>query len=268
MSHRKLQNNFFPAYVLDKINKMSLHDLVCKPYNLNRFIYRPIAIWKIDGKEFGVLGGNSWAESFIQLTTNSIPWGKAPKEWIANSCFKDYVHRKEDEHDKWLDDAVEQKITSIGLMYDRNVKNIKSNNAVHSIEVAGLGEIDFIIVSESLKKIFISDSKHLLGRYDIVNQKNDYNAFAVGSKKTKPYNETLANKLAWFRANSKILEEHFKLKYKQSELSFDDFTFEGIFVVNSPTFYMYGYFAETVPFLSRLQAKSFGANCASASLKL
>jgi len=173
------------------------------------------------------------------LTTNSIPWGKAPKEWITNSCFKDYIHRKEDEHDKWLDDAVEQKIIPIGLMYDRNVRNIRSNNAVNSIEVAGLGEIDFIIVSESLKKIFISDSKHLLGRYDIVNQKNDYNAFAVGSKKTKPYNETLANKLAWFRANAKLLEEHFKIKYKRSELSFDDFTFEGIFIVNSPTFYMY-----------------------------
>jgi hypothetical protein len=235
----EIAEQFFSGLRLHKNNKMSLHDLVCKPYNLNRFIYRPIVIWKIDGKEFGVFGGNSWTESFIQLTTNAIPWGKAPKEWIKNSCFEDYVHRKEDEHDKWLDDAVEQKILSKGLMYDRNVKSIKTNNAIHSIEVAGLGEIDFIIISESLKKIFISDSKHLLGRYDVVNQKNDYNAFAVGSKKTKPYNETMANKLAWFSANSKMLEEHFKLKYKRPELSFDDFIFEGIFVVNSPTFYMY-----------------------------
>jgi hypothetical protein len=234
-----IAEQFFEGLKLDSNNKMCLKDLACRPYNLNRFIYRPIVIWNIDQKDYGVFGSNGWTEAFIQLTTNAIPWGKAPKEWVANRSFKQYVHRKEDEHDKWLDDEAELKINSISLMYDRNVRRINTNSITHNIDVEGLGEIDFIIVSEIQKKIFIADCKHLLGRYDMVNQKNDFNAFVVGSNKTKSYNETITNKLLWFNQNIRALEEHFQLKYNKPTLSFADFTIEGIFIVNSPTFYMY-----------------------------
>lgn len=234
-----IAEQFFAGLRLDKKNKMSLLDLACKPYNLNRFIYRPIVIWKVDGKEYGVFGSNSWTEAIIQLMTNAFPWGKAPKEWLTNPCFKEYVHNKEDEHDKWLDDEVENKMKQLGFMYDRNVKRIQSNSTTHNIDIAGLGEIDFIIISENLKKLYIADCKHLLGRYDIVNQKNDFNAFAVGSSKNKSYNETLKAKLVWFNNNKIELEQHFQRKYNKPELSLDNYTIEGIFIVNSPTFYMY-----------------------------
>lgn len=234
-----IAEQFFSGLRLDRTNKMTLKDLACKPYNLNRFIYRPIVIWSVDGKEFGVFGSNAWTEAFIQLTTNAIPWGKAPKEWMANRCFKEYVHRKEDEHDKWLDNDVEAKIKTVGLMYDRNVKRINTRTTSYNIDIAGLGEIDFIIVSQALKKIFIVDCKHLLGRYDMANQKNDFNAFAVGSSKTKSYNETMSSKLAWFKQNINNLQEHFQLKFENPTLQVSDFIIEGIFIVNSPTFYMY-----------------------------
>lgn len=236
---KEIAEQFFGGLRLNLDNKMSLLDLACKPYNLNRFIYRPIVMWKVDGKEFGVFGSNSWTEAIVQLTTNAIAWGKAPKEWMLNECFKTYVHRKEDEHDKWLDDAVEEKLNLVSLTYDRNVKRINTKKTTYNIDVEGLGEIDFIIIAPTINKIFISDCKHLLGRYDIVNQKNDFNAFAVGSKKTKSYNQTLSNKLEWFNTNIKQLEEHFQIKYANPQLSFDNYKIEGIFIVNSPTFYMY-----------------------------
>lgn len=234
-----ISETYFQGLKLDKYNKMSLLDLVCKPYNLNRFIYRPIIIWNIDGKDYGVLGSNAWTESLIQLSTNAIAWGKAPIEWLQNLCFKNFVHRKEDAHDKWLDDETEEKIRLINLMYDRNVKRIQTHSGSHNIDIAGLGEIDFIIISKSIKTIFIADCKHLLGRYDMVNQKNDFNAFSVGSKKNKSYNETLSNKLLWFNENKTKIEEHFQIKYSDNDLSIQDYNIEGIFIVNSPTFYMY-----------------------------
>lgn len=230
---------FFQGLRLDKTNKMDLLDLACRPYKLNRYLYRPIIIWNIDGKDYGLCGKNSWTETIIQYATNAIPWGKAPEEWMKNDCFKTYVHSKEDEHDKWLDDAVEEKVKNQKLQYDRNVKHLKTAKGNVSIDVPGLGEVDFIIISEKIKKIFISDSKHLLGRYDIVNQKNDYNTFAVGSKKNKSYNQTMTDKLDWFNKNKNLLEEHFQIKYNYQKISLTDFSFEGIFVVNTPTFYMY-----------------------------
>jgi hypothetical protein len=73
----------------------------------------------------------------------------------------------------------------------------------------------------------------------MVNQKNDYNAFAVGSTKNKSYNETMTNKLIWFNRHVRYLEEHFQLKYKNLSITFNGYSLEGIFIVNSPTFYMY-----------------------------
>ncbi|WP_340154116.1 hypothetical protein [uncultured Marivirga sp.] len=230
---------FFKGLRLDKSNKMDLMDLACKPYKLNRYLYRPIIIWNIDGKDFAFVGKNCWTEAILQYSTNAIPWGKAPEEWMKNQCFKTYVHRKEDDHDKWLDDEVEKILQTQGIMYDRNVKQIKHKNGTTSIDVSGLGEIDFIILSPKTKTIYICDCKHLLGRYDLVNQKNDFNAFSVGSRKTKSYNETMKNKLVWFNDNKSILEEHFQKKYKGETIDLSEFDTQGIFIVNTPTFYMY-----------------------------
>lgn len=223
---------FFNGLRLDRNNKMPLKDLVCRPYKLNRYIYRPIIIWNIDGEDYALIGKNAWSEAIIQFATNAIPWGKAPAEWMQNPCFKAYVHNKENDHDKWLDDEVENELLKINIQYDRNLKNLAGTN----IDVEGLGEIDFIIIAPELKRIFISDCKHLLGRYDMVNQKNDFNAFETNKK---PYNQTMAAKLAWLEQNRTLIQQHFNKKYGQSALDISDFSLEGTFIINTPTIYMY-----------------------------
>lgn len=232
-------NNFFDGLKLDKSNKMDLLDLACKPYKLNRYLYKPIIIWNIDGDDFAFFGKWSWMESILQYTTNAIPWGKAPKSWMSNSCFKKYVHKKEDEHDKWLEDFVEKILLKNSILYDRNVKTLKNKNNFVSIDTDGLGEIDFIILSEPERKIFISDCKHLLGRADLVNQKNDYNSFSLGSKNAESYNQKLERKVNWFNKNKTIIQNHFRHKYDKPELTITNFSIEGIFIINTPTFYMY-----------------------------
>lgn len=227
-----IAEKFFSGLKLDKNNKMPLKDLVCRPYKLNRYMYRPIVTWNIDGEDYVLIGKNAWSEAIIQFATNGIPWGKAPDEWMLNACFKAYVHSKEDEHDKWLDDEVEKELNKANVQYDRNIKNLAGTN----IDVPGLGEIDFIIVSASLKKVFVSDSKHLLGRYDMVNQKNDFNAF---ENNKKPYNKTMMDKLAWLELNRTLIQQHFKNKYTADAIDITGFGLEGIFILNSPTIYMF-----------------------------
>jgi hypothetical protein len=136
---------FYQGLTLTRDNKMSLLNLACKPYNLNRYLYRPIIVWNINDQDYAIIGPNAWSETMIQFVTNAIPWGKGPEEWMKNRCFKNYVHRKEDEHDKWLDDAVLEVLKTSNCNYDRNVKKLRGNNGYINIDVPGLGEIDFIV---------------------------------------------------------------------------------------------------------------------------
>lgn len=227
---------FFDGLVLHKTNKMPLSTLVVKPYHVDRLLYRPVPVWNVDGKDYCVIGASVWDEAVMQLATNAIPWGKAPSQWLSDPAFSAYMHQKEDEHDKWLDDAVEQKLST--YLFDRNIKKLATGTGSVNIEIKDVGEIDFIIVSAAANKIFIVDCKHLHARYDMVNQKNDVNAF-TGSGKKEGYNRKLEKKVDWCRNNMAKVQEHFQIKYPNDHFDFSSMQIEGIFVVNSPTFYMY-----------------------------
>ncbi|MDP4265054.1 MAG: hypothetical protein Q8941_21175 [Bacteroidota bacterium] len=227
---------FFRGLCLDNGNRMSLLDLARKPYNLNRFLYKPIVMWNIDSKDFAVLGAHSWDESLSQYVTNAIPWGKAPLEWMSKASFKKYVHRKEDDHDKWLDDEVESIVKEQGLQYDRNIKHLISKNGTITLLKKDVGEIDFLIIADKTKKLLVIDDKHLHGRYDTANQKNDFSVFTEGPKS---YNASMAKKLEWANANKTAIEQHFQRKYHNTKMSLNDYSIEGVFIVNTPTLYMY-----------------------------
>lgn len=233
---KNVAEQFFKGLQLNNDNKMDLLNLACKPYKLNRYLYRPLLIWKVDGNEFSFLGINAWTEALLQYATNAIPWGKAPKEWMKNSCFKNYVHRKEDAHDKWLENATEEIINEIELPYDRNVKTLNHKDGKTRIDRQGLGEVDFIVISKNTKCIYIIDCKHLMSRYDITNQRNDFNAFVENDKS---YNETMSKKLKWFESKKHLITEHLLKEdnplYKEAK----NYNIEGIFVINTPTLYMY-----------------------------
>lgn len=219
-------------------NKMNLDELLRKPYALNRYLYKPFLIWTINKKQYYVFGIVSLHETENSLLLNAIPWGKFPKEWHDNKGFREYVHRKEDAHDKWLDDIVEENIKTTGLHYQRTVKSFSTKTKSYSMLVDGLGEIDFIIISPHTKKVYIADCKHLLGRYDMVNQKNDFEHFTKDGKQLS-YNNRLKLKVDWMTENMQILEEHFQLRMKKQTLSLAGYSVEGVFFINTPTFYMY-----------------------------
>jgi len=168
---------FLSGMTLTRTNKLPLLELLKRPHSLNKYLYRPFLIWTINEKEYFVFGTASWYEAENSLYLNAIPWGKIPSEWADIKSLKEYMHRKENAHDKWLDDTVEKDIKSTGLIYQRSVKKLITQNQTYPLEIKNLGEIDFIIVSPATKKVFVADCKHLQGRYDMTNQKNDYYNF-------------------------------------------------------------------------------------------
>lgn len=230
----------FDGLTLNKGNKMDLLKLLCYPYKLNRMLYRPIISWTIEGSQHLMIGKESFAEAIIQLNTNAIPWGKAPEEWISIESFKEFVHCKENEHSLWLEDKLEEIIKKINIPYDRNVLSLKTSKSKSTrIDTEGLGEIDFICILPKQEKILLIDCKNLLGRFDMVNQKNDFNAFTKTSSNNKSYNQKANNKLTWFNTNKNLLEAHFKQLYPSINIDYSRIDIEFVFVINSPTFYMY-----------------------------
>lgn len=226
----------YKGLTLDRDNKLSLKDIACKPQTMYRYLYRPILIWKIEGEDFAIVGMNGFTESIIQLTTNAIPWGKAPEEWLGNDCFKKYVHSKEDEHDKWLDDDVEQRLNDGELHFFRKITSIKSEGGFVSLNQKDVGEIDFIIIEHDRKRIYVADCKHLQGRYDMITQKNDFSNFTKGKK---PYNKQIENKIKWVQENLENLNYHYKQEYGPECQDISGYDIEGIFIINTPTFYMF-----------------------------
>ena len=229
---------FFSGLTLSRTNKMPLGELVRKPYLMNRFLYRPFLVWQIIGKSYLICGIYSIDEAENSLILNAIPWGKFPAEWADAPGFKAYVYRKHRNHDIWLDDKVEAIVKEWDLKYDRSVKSIQTKRVSLSLLEKSLGEIDFLIISPNTKKLLVTECKHLLGRYDMVNWKQDYDHF-MGDGSKPGYNTRLAGKVIWAEQNLTQIEEHFRIKYKDETLSLKNYQVEGVFVINTPTFYMY-----------------------------
>jgi hypothetical protein len=229
---------FLSGMTLTKENKMSLLLFLKKPHSLNKYLYRPFLLWTINQKMFYVFGTASLYEAEASLYLNAIPWGKIPTEWSDNKKFIKYKNRKHLEHDKWLDDNVENSIKTTGLVYQRAVKKLITKEKSYPLEVKDLGEIDFLIISPYVHKVFIAECKHLQGRYDMVNQKEDFDHFTKDGK-DKCYNSRINLKTKWLTENKDILEEHLQLRFKNPNISLKEYQIEGIFFINTPTFYMY-----------------------------
>lgn len=226
--------DIFGGLTLTKDNKMSLKDAIFKPYHINKYLYRPILVWNVKGVDRAIVGEYIFNEAVGSLYSNALGWNKYPPEW-SNDCFKEHIQAKIKVNDKILEDVAEAKLHELGVLYDRNVKSLKKwNNQNLNIHNEKCGEIDFLFLLNN--KLYICDSKHLISRYDMNNFRNDYAAFETAKK---AYNKTMTRKIAFLKANSNRIEEHFQVIKKDRNLKVNFGNVEGVFVVNTPTFVMY-----------------------------
>lgn len=213
---------------------MSLKDAIFKPYNSNKYLYRPFLVWNVRGKERTIIGEHIFNEAIGSLYANAIGWKKYPPEW-GNDCFKEYVKKKSGANDKILEDKADDLLKKYEVIYDRNITSLKKwNNQNLNIHNEKCGEIDLLFLHND--RLFIGDSKHLISRYDMSNFRNDYNAFETSKK---AYNKTMLRKIKFLNNNSHLIEEHFRVVRNDKNLAVEFSGIEGIFVVNTSTFLMY-----------------------------
>ncbi|WP_430933223.1 hypothetical protein [Saccharicrinis sp. 156] len=226
--------NFYNGMSISRTNKLSLQDAILKPYSTERYMYRPILIYCIDGVDRALIGEGKLTESLYILANNAISWNTIPKEWKLNKCMVRFMSRKGNEHDKILEDEIEALLLKNKYRYCRNIKSFKRPNQNNlNIDNHLAGEIDFIIVDDSARKIFVADSKYNKSKYEAIGYRTDYSNFL------KSYERQLSRKVNWIRDNKIILQEHLKIIYNLSDFSITTYDVEGLFFINTPTFYMY-----------------------------
>lgn len=197
-------------------------------------MYRPILVYKIGGVDRALVGQDKFVESMMTLATNAIHWNAILEDWRKLPCIQSFITKKGDEHDKILEDKVEQIVKSKEFFYCRNLKSLKQlskSNIRIDNELAG--EIDLIVINSTLKKVFVADSKYNRARYEVVGYRNDYTNFI------KLYEPQIKRKVDWISKNLNVLQEHLRIIYNNQVIDLSGYEIEGIFIINTPTFYMF-----------------------------
>ncbi len=118
-------NCFYHGLTLSKENKLSFEDCILRSQDEKRYSYRPILLLCIDSKQYCLIGSNKWFESFTMLSSNSLPFGNCPHEWMQLKPIAKYLLNLNNSHDKFLEDPAIDLIKDIGFEYDRNIKSIQ-----------------------------------------------------------------------------------------------------------------------------------------------
>lgn len=231
----ELAKAFYDGLTLSRQNKMSLEDLVYKPYSMDRHMYRPILIYRIGGEDRALVGFQKFNESIITLATNAMHWNTLPKEWLRNRDMQLFMNKMGREHDKILEDEIQNILESENLLFVRNVKSFKQADGQDNININNqvAGEIDFIVVNTKLKKIYVADVKYNRARYESVGFRNDLANFISN------YEPKLTKKINWVGDNIQVVQNHMRIIYNLPLLDLAGFSVEGAFFINTPTFYMF-----------------------------
>jgi hypothetical protein len=226
-------NRFYDGLTLRRENKLNIKDSVYKSSSMLRYMFRPLLVVNIEGDERTLVGEEKWKESISVMATNGFQWQQAPEEWKQNPCFNDYLNKKSNEHDFLLEKATMEVLDKRNLPYIHHVVSLKLLNGPAVRVDKDPGEMDFIIIDPASKKVLVTDCKYHRARYEMVGFSNDYRNFK------QEYEKKIAKKVKFIAANLKLVQEHFEGEGKIKGLDISGFDVEALFIINTPTFYMF-----------------------------
>ncbi len=233
---------FYNGLSISKDNKLTVSEAVLNPYSTKRYMYRPILIYTVNGEKRALVGEEKIVESMIILATNAMHWNAMPAEWLTNKCMQNFMNSKGAGHDKLLEDRIEKIIIERSLRFCRNIKAFKGqNNTSTRIDNATVGEIDFLIIDYTKKVVFVSEAKYNKARYEGVGFRMDNSNFI------NDYERKLKRKVDWIANNIEVVQTHLRIIYNDESINLSGYDVQGIFLINTPTFYMYNGNFKAIP---------------------
>lgn len=235
----KVAKAFYDGLSLSRVNKLSIEEAVTKPHSVRRYMFRPILIYQINGEERALVGKEKIQESLVVLATNAISWNIISEEWFNSQCIKSFINKKSGQHDKILEDEIENILKTTDFKYCRNVKTFKQLSGKDNVNIDNevAGEIDLIFVNHNNKTIYVADAKYNRARYEVVGYRMDYSLF-INPGRSKSYEKKLDKKVKWVLQNIDVVQEHLCIIYNDLNINLDGYNVVGIFLINTPTFYM------------------------------
>lgn len=224
---------FYHGLTLTRENKLSIENIILKPYSTRRYMFRPILVYTIDGVKRALVGAEKFSESILVLSTNALQWNAMLDEWKQNPCISKFVSDKGNKHDKILEDEIEEAVKKNNLIFSRGIKSFTQYADNVNIENALVGEIDFIILNLETKTMYVTEVKYNRARYEPVGYRNDYSNFK------NIYEKKMTRKVKWIKDNIQIVAEHFSILNDIPNLDLSGFNTKGVFFINTPTFYMF-----------------------------
>lgn len=228
---RNSTNGFYAGLTL-RSNDVNLKQSITKPHIMHRSRFRPIFEVKVNNQNVYISTPYIIFEALAEFILNEIPFAILPREWEDNKVMKKYAKKQKEEHDMWLEDAVESILLKKKLNYRRNKKSINNINLVKEPACKPgrfVGEIDFVIIDEVHKVISVVDCKFMKSKYHFPTFAADKQAFTEGDK---CYENKLTYKLYWVKDHLSDVQKEFKLNFDISK-----YKTKAYFITNSYVFY-------------------------------
>lgn len=231
----KYPNNPFLNGLTLRRENTSLSRTIKNPNYPHGIRFRPIIELHIDDNICYVTTSQLVFEALDEHISNLIPFNILPEEWEGNESIKNFGKDWKNQHDKWLDDEVENIINKSGYYLLRNITGIDGINIVKTPSVIpnkNVGEIDFIIIDETKRTVYVVDTKYIKVKKQHACISDDKSKF-MGGKKT--YNEQLLIKYEWIRNNLFHVQNEFIRK--GVNINITDYDVDLFFITNAPSFY-------------------------------
>lgn len=228
-------NAYLRGLILNEENSDLLFSIL-KPHNPKfRSRFRPIIKINIDGEDKYVTTQDIYYEAIVQLGSGQYAHNELPEEWTNIKEFKDAAKDIFKKHSKFLEDNIESILKAEKYSYIRNITSLSSVSCVKApIIINGqrlskktVGEIDFIIVDDASRTIYVVDAKYLKPTFFYMSFPTDAEKF----REDNGYEFKLSNKIRWIADNIHLLSRQLKRK------DILEYGVEGFFITDNFVFY-------------------------------
>ncbi|MBD5357719.1 MAG: hypothetical protein HDR88_12060 [Bacteroides sp.] len=232
LAHRN--NPYIKGLVFEEDNS-NLFMALTKPHNRKyRTRFRPLIQVFIDNRLYYVTTQGIYFEAMSEIGCAHFAHNELPEEWSGIKELKKEAKSIFKRHSDVLEDSVAS-ILNGKYMYLKNVKSLTNVSCVKApviidgkiVSKKTVGEIDFIIIDDVLKSIYVVDAKFLKPSFF-------FTSFAIDADKFRKeggYEEKLSYKIEWVRHNIQLLCRQIKRK------DIENYAVKGFFVTDNLVYY-------------------------------
>ena len=206
-----------------------------KPHNRKyRTRFRPLIQVYIDDKPYYVTTQGIYFEAMSEIACAHFAHNELPEEWSGIKELKKEAKIIFKKHSDLLENSVASFLND-RYMYLKNVTSLDNVSCAKApviidgkvISKKTVGEIDFIIIDDILKSIYVVDAKFLKPSFF-------FTSFAIDADKFRKeggYEDKLSYKIEWVRQNIQLLCRQIRRK------DIENYTVEGFFVTDNLVYY-------------------------------